>query len=173
MKMKTQISLRILSVVLAMAMVVGMLPSFTFTAYAVVPNTRVIAWNDTDNDGVIDNRETTYTNLTTALNAGGTVKLTGDEIILASQCMEDQYLNLKDISVTLDLNGRYLAFESMATHKGIYLSGSAKLTITDSAGGGVVETGAMHHPFGFSDTAQLIVAGGYFNAGYCFHEERG
>lgn len=162
--MKKQIIKRF-TTFLASTMILAMLPGSALTVSAAVSNKEVIAWNDTNNDGKINNGETTYNNLTIALNAGGTVKLTGGDKVRLNDCAEDRYINLKEGTVTLDLNGHELAADSFE-HKGIVLSGSARLTITDSAGGGTVDTASMKDPIRLKDASQLTIAGGTVNAGY-------
>lgn len=99
---------------LTMAMVVTMLPGLSMLASAAEEEQHadVVAWNDTDNDGVIDEGETTYETLNTALNAGGTVKLYKDyeasdegDILVAKDTEET-------LVVTLDLNGKTLSSTS-------------------------------------------------------------
>ena len=101
---------------LTMAMVVTMLPGLSMLASAAEEEQHadVVEWNDTDNDGVIDQGETTYETLNTALNAGGTVKLykdynASDERSITVGGNETS----ETVVVTFDLNGHELNYSDI------------------------------------------------------------
>ena len=82
--------------------------------------TTVVAWVDTDGDGAIDEGETTYTDLTSALSAGGEIKLAADVV-------DFTYVhNTGDL--TLDLNGYTVTLNGW-----LDVYDGASLTIKDSS----------------------------------------
>ena len=123
------------------------------------PTLPPVAWCDTDEDGTVDEDETTYTTLYEALNAGGTVKLYDDydatdegDIVIGHE--EDGEL----VVVTLDLNGKRIT-SSTGYLLDIY---HADVTVVDSSTSG--EGGiANDHGDTFylnSETSGLTVNGG-------------
>ena len=96
----------------------------------------VVAWNDTDNDGKIDGGENTYTTLTAALNAGGTVKMYKNyDATAEGEAHEGLYITTP---VTLDLNGKeidtYVLFVRPLNGK------SNSLKVVDTGVGGVIDS---------------------------------
>jgi len=124
------------------------------------PETEPVAWNDTDGDGVIDDGETTYTDLEAALLAGGEVKLAKDVDITTE-------IHLSDITVTLDLNGYKITFSYTCL---IAMGANAYLTVLDSSTentGAITPSGSTSEDVFIvdSDSAVLSVYSGTFTAG--------
>lgn len=166
---------RVISLLLALALVVGMLPLISVPASAGA-NSWVFAWKDTNNNGKIDNGEQTFTDWNDALRSGGTVKLQSPSDYAAEtdgklfftdffrgNVAKNHYVDLKDVTVTLDLNGQFVECGNWSASSSFVLSGNTKLTITDSAGGGKLRTYDMKVPFALSDSAEVVFAGGYFD----------
>ncbi|MBO5109546.1 MAG: hypothetical protein J6D21_02410 [Clostridia bacterium] len=65
----------------------------------------IVAWNDINNDGVIDEGEPTYEYIGDALMAGGEVKLANDYDASGEEFFELRGTEEAPISATLDLNG--------------------------------------------------------------------
>ena len=146
---------KITAIILTLVMLVTMLGAFSLTASAAET---VVAWKDTDNDGIRDSGEATYTNLSTALSAGGTVKLTAD-YTLGNNATAEQYISMSSGTATLDLNGHTLICASLIKEEIIVLSGTADLTITDSKTTGVMNC-QSRSDVQLSDSAKLTIAGG-------------
>ena len=155
---------RILSMLLAIVMVVGMMPGFMVEAGAADSN--VIAWNDEDGDNVIDANETTYTKLQDAFNAGGYVRMNTDYV------PKDEIPVYVYKDVTLDLNYRHISVNKMFT---LFKINSGVLTITGSGkienlydGSNVIELE--------DGNAKLIIQNGTidcFGSGYGVRVDRG
>ena len=125
-----------------------------------VPETEPVAWNDTDDDGVIDDGETAYTDLEAALLAGGEVKLAKDVDITTD-------IHLSDITVTLDLNGYKITFSYTCL---IAMGANAYLTVLDSSTentGAITPSGSTSEDVFIvdGDSAVLSVYSGTFTAG--------
>ena len=131
---------RFLSLFLAFAMVVCMLPLNTLTAFAA-----------TD--------PTTATELQSAINNGGIVKLGGD-IDLGSTVLTFP----DNTPVTIDLNG-YNLHKPTASSYVMVIEEADSVTITDSVGTGTVTKGSGW--YFFRNTGYLKIEGGIFNkSGY-------
>ena len=65
----------------------------------------IVAWNDTNNDGVIDDGEPTYEYIRDALMAGGEIKLANDYDASGEENFELRGTEEKPINTALDLNG--------------------------------------------------------------------
>ena len=144
---------KILSLILVLGIVIGVFMALAISASAA---DTVVAWKDTDNDGVIDSGEATYTKLNTALAAGGTIKLNGDFYYGDS---DEHYILMSSGTTILDLNGHKLTFRSLIETDIIVLGGTADLTITDSKTTGVMNC-QSRVDVQLSDSAKLTIAGG-------------
>lgn len=152
--MKTK-TMKLTGIFLTLVLLVTMLGVFSMAANAAET---VVAWKDTDNDGIQDSGEATYTNLSTALSAGGIVKLTAN-YTLGNNATDEQYISMSSGTATLDLNGHTLTCASLIKKEIIVLSGTADLTITDSKTTGVLNC-QSRADVQLSDSAKLTIAGG-------------
>lgn len=155
----------ITSIFLTLILLVTMLGLFTVTTSAA---DAVVAWKDTDNDGAIDSGESTYTAISTALATGGTIKLTGD-YNFGNNDTDELYIAMSTGTATLDINGYYVLFSSIAQKNIIILSGTADLTITDSKAAGTVDC-ESRLGVTLSDSAKLTFAGGIIKTGLSYSE---
>ncbi|MBQ2241700.1 MAG: hypothetical protein II319_06135, partial [Clostridia bacterium] len=152
--MKTKIT-KMIGLCLMLVMLIAMLGVFSLTASAAED---VIAWNDVDNDGVIDSGEATFNNLSEALTAGGIVKL-ATNYTLGENSTHEQCISMSSGTAILDFNGYMLTCASLIQFESIVLSGTADLTFTDSKTTG--ELNCASRPFvDLSGSAKLTIAGG-------------
>ena len=127
---------RILSALLTVVMVISMIPVSAFAADGSVAEV------------TIGNTTTQYSDLVSAFNAAqyasgsATVKLLDDFENFATGWSRTDGIQLSSGDVTLDLNGHYInrynnAAGTNANKKAVfYVTGSAKMTVMDSIGGG-------------------------------------
>ena len=125
------------------------------------PNANVVAWNDTDTDGEIDEDETTYTTLSDALKAGGAVKMYKDYDV-----GEEGEIDLRSVTVTLDLNGKNITWEE-AGDEIFSIESGCELTIKGN--GNIIST--MNSAMGPSaaiavSDGKLILDGGTISSPY-------
>ena len=151
---------RFFAVAISLCIIVVMLGVFSLNASAAEA---VVAWQDADNDGVQDSGEATYTSLSAALSAGGTIKLAAD-YTLGDNDTREHYITMSSGTATLDLNGYELACLSLIELDVIVLSGTADLTITDSKTTGVLDC-KSRNDVRLSDSAKLTIAGGTVETG--------
>ncbi|MBO5110894.1 MAG: hypothetical protein J6D21_09285 [Clostridia bacterium] len=122
-----------------------------------------VAWNDTDDDGVIDDGETTYITLTYALLAGGTVKLARDYDASGVDGLILRGAETAPIVATLDLNG-YAITATANYFFDIYEYYTLTVTDTSTAGTGSVTITGNDVFYCKSDTSSLIVKAGRFTS---------
>ncbi|MBQ9945722.1 MAG: hypothetical protein IJO68_04280 [Clostridia bacterium] len=125
---------KILSIVLSILMVVTMIPLAVMPAGA-ADVTNISAWNDVNNNALIDSGETTYRWLQNAFSDSGReyIRLCSD-IYLSNQTSAYAYPNT-DNDFTLDLNG----YQVTSTHY-MYLDSDVSMTVKDTS---PLQTGSM------------------------------
>lgn len=136
--------------------------SGTVVASADVPEP--VAWVDADSDGVLDEGETAYDDLGTALNAGGVIKLYRDLTV------DLYYIAIgngaeETVKVTLDLNGKTISGSCNA----LFEIRNAELTLTDSdpngAGGISLSTTLSAHIADlYESSSRLTIESGSYSA---------
>ena len=143
---------RLLPFLLALAVVIGVLPCMTVTAFA------VNAANETA--------------LKNAVQKGGDVKLTKDIALTAALQIP------KDVTVTLDLNGKTLdrgLSDSAENGSVIIVEEGAALTVTDSSGNnaGTITGGAAFLGGGILNNGTLIMEGGTIKGNSALNDSEG
>lgn len=136
MNTKMTLGKRILSVLLTVIMVFSMVPLSVFAADGAVAEV------------TIGSTTTPYSDLASAFSAAqyasgsATVKLLDDVDSFAAGNLRTDGVQLSSGDVTLDLNGHYIERYNNAAGTNVnkkavfYVTGSAKLTVMDSVGGG-------------------------------------
>ncbi len=116
---------RFLSIFLVLTML------FAISVVNVSATETIQAWNDANNNGIIDEGETTYTSFATAAESGGEFKLNSDIVLSKDISLYD------GVKLVVDLNGHSItAAKSMSS--AFYLDDYVQLTIKDSIGTGSV-----------------------------------
>ena len=117
----------------------------------------VVIWSDTNNNGVIDEGESTYTTINAALTSGGSYKLYRDY-----DAKKEGNIKIRNnVETTLDLNGKALSW----TNSDRLSLNNATLTICDSS---TEQNGSISSNLYVidcdTDNARLYITGGSFNA---------
>ncbi len=116
---------RFLSVFLVLTML------FAISVVNVSATENIEAWHDANNNGIIDENETTYTSFATVAKEGGEFKLNSDIVLTKNISLDD------GVVLVVDLNGHSITASASITYA-FYLGDYVHLTIKDSIGTGSV-----------------------------------